>query len=140
MKKFIALALLVGAVLVLPTMATGAADDANGPPCVDVNGGSALYTAGTLSLTADLGAGPCKYVTYTLYVYDTNAAGEEPLATSSTFALLGDTTIGFAAVADDDGVVCVAMTTSIGKHVFDRAPDAGCINVSSTPPGFGDFT
>jgi hypothetical protein len=139
MRKF-ALAVLVGAVLVLPTMATGAPGDAKGPSCVDITGGSALYTTGTLSLTADLGAGPCSFVTYTLSVYDTNTAGEAPLATSTEPVPVSDTTIGFAVAADDDGVVCVAMTTSIGKHVFDRAPDEGCINVSSTPPGFGDFT
>jgi hypothetical protein len=141
MKKFIALALLVGAALVLPTMAAALGEDAKGPACLDITGGSALYTGGTLSLTADLATAPCKFVTYTLYVYDDENMGT-PLATQTDYVSLNDTTIGLAATpGDTDGVVCVAMTTSIGKHVFDRAPDSDsdCILVSSTPPGFGGF-
>lgn len=138
MKRLIALATLVGAVLVLPTMATGKTD-AQGPPCADIIGGSALYQSGTLNLAAELAKSPCSKVTYTLYVYDDNTSAT-PLVTQSQYVWLNDTTIGLSATADDDGVVCVAMTTSIGKHVIDRAPDSGCINVSDTPPGFGGFS
>lgn len=139
MRRFIALALLAGVVLVLPTIAAGAGEDAKGPACTDIVGGSALYTGGRISLVADLAASPCKFVTYTLYVYD-DETSTTPLATVTDYVLLDDATIGLTTEADTDGVVCVAMTTSIGKHVFDTAPDSGCILVSSTPPGFGGFS
>ena len=44
MRKLIALALLVGAVLVLPTMAGAGPDDVKGPACADVVGGSGSTT------------------------------------------------------------------------------------------------
>jgi hypothetical protein len=140
MRKFIALALLVGAVLVLPTIS--AAGDAQGPACADVTGGS----GSTGGFIADLAAAPCSFgpaglVTYTFEVY-TDATMATQLSTTTSFVLIPSDTpgIGFAVGSDSDGEVCVVLTTSIAKHVIDRAPDTGCTKVLTTiSPGFGGF-
>ena len=146
MKRLIALALLVGAVLALPATMSGAGTgDNRGPACADIVGGGAIYSGGTLTLDAELAGAPCTFgsgrVTYTLEVYD-DANSVTPLATTSSYEPTADpATIEYVVTADDDGTVCVALTSTIAKHVIDRAPDAevGCINVSSSPPGFGGF-
>ena len=89
---------------------------------MDITGGSALYTAGSLSLRPTSERLPCSFVTYTLSVYDTNAAGELPIATSTEPVPVSDTTIGFLATADDDGVVCLRDDDQHRQARFDRAP------------------
>lgn len=139
MRKFIALALLVGAVLALPATVSGAGD-ARGPACADVTGGS----GSTGGFVADLAQAPCSFgpeglVLYTFEVYS-DASMTNLLSSSSSFTLLTANQIGFAVGSDADGIVCVALTTSIAKHVIDRAPDSGCVNVTtSSSPGFTDF-
>ena len=47
------------------------------------------------------------------------------------------------ATTGGDGIVCVALTTSVGggKHVFDRASRHRLREVTAdSSPGFGDFT
>jgi hypothetical protein len=147
MKRLIALAMLVGAVLALPATMSGAGTgDNRGPACADIVGGGAIYSGGTLTLDAELAGTPCAFgsgrVTYTLDVYD-DANSATPTVSSSNWVPTADpATIEYVlAVADDDGTVCVALSSNIAKHEIDLAPDAdvGCINVSSTPPGFGGF-
>jgi hypothetical protein len=32
-------------------------------------------------------------------------------------------------IADDDGTICVYVTSSTGGHVVDQGPDTGCIDI-----------
>jgi hypothetical protein len=34
-----------------------------------------------------------------------------------------------ATIADDDGTICVSVTSSTGGHVVDQGPDTGCIDI-----------
>lgn len=149
MRKFIALALLVGAVLALPATMSGAGD-ARGPACADVVDGDFIYLNGTtVILDASLAASPCTFgggrVSYTLDIYSGNSATEPGtlLASTSSYTqpeTLPATTIRLEKpVAETDGVVCIVLTTSIGGHVIDRAPDSGCRVVTAATPGFGGF-
>ena len=141
MRRFIALALLVGAVLVLPTMAGAGDADVKGPPCADVVFGS----GSTGGLVADLAAAPCPFVSYTLDVYSDPTETTLLRTVTPDPLFVGDpTSIGFLVGGDTDGLVCVRLTTSVGggKHVFDSAPDADapCAEVATIfSPGFGGF-
>ena len=141
MRKVIALALLVGAVLVLPTIS--AAGDAQGPACADITGGN----GSTGGLIASLAAEPCSFgsdglVSYTLYVYS-DASMTTLLNSSTSFVSVPGTVpqIGFVVDSNGDPEVCVVLTTSIAKHVIDRAPDTGCVTVTtSSSGGFSGFS
>ena len=128
MRKLIALALLVGAVLVLPTMAGAGPDDVKGPACADVIFGS----GSTGGVVVEFAAAPCSFVTYTLDVY-ADAGSAAPLRSVTTYDPLPLNQVGFQVGSDTDGIVCVVLTTSVGggKHVFDRAPDTGCTEVTT---------
>ena len=84
-------------------------------------------------------------MTYRLDVY-ADATMAHQLRSVTEYDTLPDNQIGFQVGGDEtggDGVVCVVLTTSVGggKHVFDRAPDTGCVEVTAdSSPGFGDFT
>jgi len=139
MRKFIALAVLVGAVLVLP--ATLSAAGAQGPACTDVVGGDGT----TGGFIADLAAAPCTFgseglVTYTFYVY-TDSTMTTLLSSTTSYTPIGTNSLGFAVGSDSDGQVCVVLTTSIANHVADRAPDTGCWTVTTNGSGgFGGFS
>jgi hypothetical protein len=40
---------------------------------------------------------------------------------------------GPATISDDDGTLCVYVTSSVGGHIFDRGPDPGatpdCVDI-----------
>ena len=102
--------------------------DVKGPACADIvqNNASAtsngLYTDAGVQFRIALAAPSCKYVTYTLYVLD--ASGTTQLSSAS---VQGDgTDVLFLDAAGSGDSVCVYLTTSVGNHVFDRAPDTGC--------------
>jgi hypothetical protein len=144
MRKYIAMALIVGATLAVVAMPALAKPEATGPACADVTDGSGTYIEGTVSLLANLAASPCKQVSYTLSVYSDDTM-TEMLAWSIDYQdLMGaDPQIGFIipGIVDSDGIVCVVLTTSPGKspNTFDRAPDADCMELSADPPALGGF-
>jgi hypothetical protein len=143
MRRFIALALLVGAVLALPATMSGAAGDVpRGLVCADVIGGNG-NTLGA-SFIAILQAPPCSFgggqVSYTFEVFSDQSMGTR-LSSTTTFAPIPDTNaIVFGLTGDADNQVCVVLTTRIANHVIDRAPDAGCLVVTTAGPGLGDFS
>jgi hypothetical protein len=143
MRKVLALPLLALAV-VLPTgLATAAPDDVNGPACADIIDSDWVYSSDGSEATAILflDTASCPSVTYTLVVQDSDTE----TAIQATAAASGDRTADNAsgpgtdsvtlsatvAVPDRDTEVCLYATTSIGMHVFDRAPDAD--GVSTLP-------
>lgn len=138
--------------LVLPVGAGAVVDDVKGPACADILVSNANRTSvvsyntttSTVTPRIALAAPQCSYVTYTVNVYS-DASSTTPIASCSikgTTASEGCTLqeSGFADVVqfsftavEQDGVVCASMTTSVGGHVFDNAPDTGCIEISGVP-------
>lgn len=111
-------------------------NDAKGPACADIVAGDGFNTGESVQFMLSVAAPSCAQVTYTMYVLD-EPGDATPIATAT---LSGDrsTDLFFTIpISDDDDTVCVYSTTSIGKHVFDRAPDSGCVTltVGSGPPG-----
>lgn len=132
-------ALGVSAVAFALAPAVSSAAGEAGPRCADITGGAFVFDAGMVSGSALLAAPACKQVTYTLYVLD--RPGGTLLASSSTPTVLPNGNVKWdVAATDTDGIVCVyAETTSNGGKVFDRAPDTGCVEVSSSSGGVGGF-
>ena len=106
-----------------PASAVG---DVKGPRCADITDGAGFYNGTSVNLRLTLAAPSCRAVTYTLYVL--NADGTTELATAEATRTDG-TFVFFDNVASNttDSTVCVYATTSVGRHVFDRAPDSGCV-------------
>jgi hypothetical protein len=125
---------LVAAALALSVFASGAAaigtGDSKGPACLDIAGGNFGYDIDSVfSGSFSIDAPACKYATYTAVVQ--SQVGSTTTTTSIDGTAAGDgTTILFnRTIADDDGTICVYVTSSIGGHVFDSGPDAGCIEI-----------
>ena len=112
--------------------ATAAPDDVNGPACADIVSGSFGIGSGTLGGTVETAAPACKFVTYTLYV-----SGQ---AFTTGIPLADDRVVGFMSAYSASNA-CVYVTSSVGAHVFDRAPDTGCRDAVEGGPvgGFGGF-
>jgi hypothetical protein len=134
-------AALLGAVTLALASIAAAAPDTLGPSCGNIVGGSFTYNGSALTGNLTTEAPACSRITYTAYVtYDT---ANGPQTTSGTGTINPDfpTKVGFNVPATDtDGTVCVYLTSSIGNHVIDRAPDTGCIDVSSSPPASSTFS
>jgi hypothetical protein len=144
MKKLVVL--LAAAVLAAASVAVAhaALNDAKGPTCVDITNADFSYSAdgttATVNITVD--AASCTTVTYKLFAQD--SAADTTIVNSA--GVPGDGTefapnAGFDVVTvnvpipagEQDGSVCLYATTSIGRHLFDRAPDSG----SGMPNGSG---
>jgi hypothetical protein len=132
-KKLLVISVVALALAATAASAPAAVDDVNGPACADITDTSWLYSADGSAATVDieLGTASCPSVTYTLWVVD-SAADSTPVSSAS---MRGDGTAlspGLDVVtvqagvpaADQDGEVCLYATTSLGRHVFDWAPDA----------------
>lgn len=142
-KRFLAL-LAVGAAVTASLPVSAGAVDTQGPACADITFGDGGYSffatdppSAVVDWRFDLAAPSCAGVTYTLYVYD--LAGETLIGTETVSGVSGELSLFFSeafvgATADPDGV-CLVGTTSIGRHVADRAPDQNCAPV--TPDGSG---
>ena len=133
MKKLLVISVVALALAATAASAPAAVDDVNGPACADITDTSWLYSADGSAATVDieLGTASCPSVTYTLWVVD-SASDSTPVSSAS---MRGDGTAlspGLDVVtvqagvpaADQDGEVCLYATTSLGRHVFDWAPDA----------------
>ena len=148
MKKLLLIPVVALALAAMAASALAADDDVKGPACADITDTSWLYSSdgGTATVDIELGTASCPIVSYTLWVVD-SAADSTPVSSAS---VPGDGTAlapGLDVVtvqagvpsADQDGVICLYATTSIGRHVFDRAPDAdldpNCVEL--TPGGTG---
>lgn len=141
MRRVLALPLIAVALLIPAGLATAALDDANGPACTDItdvdffyNGVPTDAASGTeATVIIHLDTASCQSVTYTLVVLDSLADPREVTRASlrgdgdSVNPETGEDTVTVAATIptlDRDGEVCLYATTSVGRRVFDRAPDA----------------
>jgi hypothetical protein len=128
-KRLVAL-LAVGAAVAAVLAVPSGAVDTKGPPCANVVFGDGGYSSAPASLDwrFDLAAPSCAFVTYTLYIFDSQ--GTTLLATRTVSGITGETSINFSQAfggpgepaAQPDGV-CLVGTTSIRAHVADWAPD-----------------
>jgi hypothetical protein len=137
MRKVFALPVLLFALFAVAEVAV--AEDVNGPKCADITSSSWIYSPDGTTATVDLilAAASCPSFSYTLFAQDsetdTSSVGT-PESAGGNGAALPDGT-GFVSLtmdipADDrDGEVCLYATTSVGRHVFDRAPNSGCIEL-----------
>lgn len=140
MRRTLSLLLSASAVVLgiaLPAAGATPTGDVKGPRCADVLGGHADYLSRdkigpSVSATITLEQRTCLHLDYTLFVFGSSTDGT-PV---TTVVLRGDARqgsvleFGPVPVADGDGVVCVFVTTSNGGHVFDRAPDTGCVTLT----------
>ena len=117
------------------------------PPCADITSGGGVTSLNTTTGSYDVSvnlqtAGRCGGVTYTLYVYDTLADCESGANLLTTLSTRGTNALGQAVIAGDSGdtdeFVYVYATSSLGGKTLDRAPDTGCIELSTFPPA-GQF-
>lgn len=128
---------LAAAVLVAGAVSAGAE---SGPSCADITGEThgplnfynATTGTGTLNVRLLTASGTaCKQVTYTLVVSGVTGA---PIVISQK----GSAEFNAISYSDTDNKVCIsATTTSSGGHVYDSAPDAGCIEITSGTTGGG---
>jgi hypothetical protein len=131
-KKLLVIPVVALALAAMAASAPAAVDDVRGPACADITDTSWLYSpdGATAIVDIELGTASCPSVSYTLWVVDSD--GDSTFVTSAS--VRGDGTAltpGLDVVtvqagvpaADQDGEVCLYATTSVGRHVFDRAPD-----------------
>jgi hypothetical protein len=143
-KRFFAL-FAVAAAAAAFAVPSGSAVDTQGPACADIVFGDGGYTLLTtppsLQWRFDLAAPSCASVTYTLYIYD--STGTTLLATQTVSGISDETSLSFnqnfsgangEPAADPNGV-CLVGTTSLGRHVADRAPDTGCLPLAPDSGG-----
>ena len=138
------LALLLLTVFLLGVPAANAAPPpggGGGPACADIVSVSGSFLEPTPSEKAkitpqlELAADSCRSFTYTVYVLDETGT---VLITSQAVRGGGGTTLQFESMFLPTGVnaACVYVTSGVGNHVFERAPDVGCIVLqSSGDPG-----
>jgi hypothetical protein len=143
-KKLLVIPVVALALAAMAGSAPAAVDDVNGPACADITDTSWLYSGDGATATVDieLGTASCPTVSYPLWVVD-SATDSTPVSSASVRGDGAALSPGLDVVtiqagvplADQDGEVCLYATTAIGRHVFDRAPDAGCVEL--IPGGSG---
>ena len=143
LRKIAALGLAASTLALVGTSVAGAvANDVQGPKCADIVDGVGGYGATDVGIQVQLAASSCQGVTYNVIALDSSGSatvvGEGSVTGDGSSNLVN---VG-ARIEDDDDNVCVYVTTTAGRgpHVFDRAPDAGCISMTrNSAPGFQDF-
>jgi hypothetical protein len=127
--KYVAAAFLLTIIagIGLPTPARGDYNDLPGAACADIVGGAGSYDGTTLRVTISTAKPSCPGLTYTLYVLDGPTA-PDPLALIASQSLHGtrSTELPFS-LPSGSPQICVFATTSSEGHIFDRAPDVGCV-------------
>ena len=139
-KKKILLAAVLLVTAIVPSLAGAAPDDVKGPACADAVSGRLFYTADKQARTIfEVAAPSCAFVTYSLVVFDEEGDTEPLIVFSEKGDGSGQLDIG-GTVPDTDSTICVYVETSVGNgnHVFDRAPDAGCVELEAggDPAGY----
>lgn len=147
MRRVLAFPLIALALLGPAGWATAADDDVRGPRCADITSSSWLYSGDGATATVDLfvASASCPSVSYTLVVQDSLSvtaivATEPARGDGDAFFADGTDFVTLTAeipVDDRDGAVCLYATTSVGRHVFDRARDAGCLPLIPNGTGGG---
>ena len=144
LRKIAALGLAASTLALVGTSIAGAADnDAKGPACVDIIGpgsGGTYLASGLVTINVKLGAPQCKQFDYSIVLQ--TAEGTQSLQQAGTNAE-GDVVFFQGMVnTTTNSSVCVSGKVSIGNenHIFDTAPDSGCISLGlSSGGGFTEF-
>jgi len=152
MRKVLVLTVIAIAFALSAGWAIAAENDARGPACADIVDTDWFYSPDgtTATVIIHLDVASCPYVTYKLVVLDslTNQTlvidDSAPGDGVSLNELTGEDVVTVEATVPEgqrDGTICLYATTSIGNHVFDRAPDATCVELipggSAGGLGFG---
>lgn len=131
MKRLIVLALLaLGLTIVaVPTATPAAPGDAKGPPCANITSGDGFYSLeGVIDFTVVLQAPACSFVTYSFVVTDTSGevlATASPAGQQTCTPETGGGCVDFSVtLAGAPSTICIYSTTSIGRHLVDRAPNS----------------
>jgi hypothetical protein len=132
MKRVFTVLLLV-VLAALTTVAAGSgAGGESGPGCADVINETHNYSydaaagTGVISLRMQLSgdAAACKQITYTLVV---SGVSGNPVVTTQK----GSVDFVQVRFGDTDNKICISgTTTSAGGHVYDNAPDLGCLEIT----------
>jgi hypothetical protein len=144
LRKIAALGLAASTLALVGTSVAGAVgSDVQGPSCADIVDGVGGYGATDVGIQVQLAAPSCAGVMYNLIAVD--EVGSQTIVGSTSVAGDGSSNLVLlnATITDDDDTVCVYVTTTAGRgpHVFDRAPDAGCVSMTrNSAPGFQDFS
>lgn len=137
--RTLVLAPALALVLATPAGAAPASDtDVRGPACADITDGAGVFDGSDVNFRLTLAAPSCRSVTYNLVVLDEDG-DTTPIATATASGDGSSNQVFFTDVAasDPDGTVCVYATTRVGNHVFDRAPDEGCMELTVDGPPSG---
>lgn len=141
MRRAITVSLAVTAALAAAVLVAGvsSARGESGPTCADITGEThgptnffdATTGRGTLNVRLSTASGgACKQVTYTLVISGVTGT---PIVVSQKGS--SDFTVNYS---DTDNKVCISATAaSSGGHVYDAAPDAGCLEIVSGTTGGG---
>lgn len=150
--RFVPLLIALAALLAIPASGIGArpTDRVAGPPCADIVLSNQDFSAGPLyttrnptpggpataptlyaQLTIDGGVASCSGVTYTIYVYATDANGDNRTFLTSQQYTGDGTTSDFGAFtyvppSPAPTHLCVYAESKRGGHVIDTAPEGGC--------------
>jgi hypothetical protein len=144
MRKILGLIAAVG-MLVAATTGTALAhstltdSDVHGPQCMDISDGRGAYDTSTVAVAVNTSKPSCAFGTYRLVVYSDETATQQLAAESQRGNGFVDPIRGpelrfiLDNVTDpqNDGTVCVTATTTVGRHVFDRGPDDGCLEINA---------
>jgi hypothetical protein len=144
MKRGFALVLAAAALAVAVYAATASAfgaGDVKGPACADIIDGGFSYNGSTVTGSVDLAAPACKAAKYTLVVEP--QGGGTVITTGLGQPFGGGTLVQFSVPVTGGGsTVCLTVTSSLGGHIFDNAPDTdiGCMDVDSSGAGGSGFS
>ena len=125
---------LAAGLMIAPAEAAG---DTKGPACADIVDGVGVWNGTTVTFGLSVAKPPCKQVTYTVYATPEAAGSATVSSTSYTVDSLGRLVFSLPVTDPDPATVCslvdVYATTSMGKHVADRAPDSGAAQLPDDP-------
>jgi hypothetical protein len=138
MRKLLVAISAVG--LLAASAAHASHEEFNRGECVDITGANLVYsgatnpdgttTTGSVGGSARLELPACQGVMYTVNVLD-EATSTDALASDVATVSANPTTVTFATptftASDSDVCIYVTSTAGAGPHLFDRAPDTGCI-------------
>jgi hypothetical protein len=147
-RKLLAFAAICTTALVVAVSPanTGKIDDTHGGPvCADIinNSGISDYSSGTMTFVIGTVAPSCRGLSYTVYAYDdtfhdvllgTGSARGNKTAQEDGSGYVIVTVPIETAKATTEASFCI-VATSGGNHVFDRAPDTGCISFPTEGSG-----
>jgi hypothetical protein len=147
-RLFLMLAAAVAAAALVAGSGTAASSDTKGPPCTNIADGTAGYdfhadSSGTVQAIFTLEAPACSEESYRLEIYDLNGGTLPGNPSVDQPAVAGETivtiTYNFDAPTAPSSGVCIVVDTFWKKHLSDRGPDRGCVELPPNEPPGGTY-